>query len=71
MKKRIEEMEQQTANRSVPKLAQAQTRDDLGDQAVEVRVGWTLNVQVPSTNVVERLVVLSSYRSSYHRTLAV
>lgn len=58
MKKRIEEMEQQTANRTDPKLAQAQTRDDLGDQAVEVRVGWALDVEVPATNVVESLVVL-------------
>ena len=35
-----------------------QTGDDLGNQPVQIGVGWTLDVQVPAANIVECLVVL-------------
>ena len=36
-----------------------QTGDDLGNQPVQIGVGWTLDVQVPAANIVECLVVLT------------
>ena len=35
-----------------------QTGNDLGDQPVQVGVGWTFNVQVPSANIVKSFVVV-------------
>ena len=35
-----------------------QTGNDLCDQPVQIGVGWALNVQVPSANVVESFVVI-------------
>ena len=36
-----------------------QWRNDLGNQPVQIGVGWTFNVQVPAANVVKRLIVLT------------
>ena len=46
--------------------ARRQGADDLSDQPVEIRVGRALNVQVPATNVVQRLIVLGGSNSSKH-----
>ena len=40
---------------------EAQWGDDLGNQPVQVGVSWTLDVQVPATNIVEGLVVLKKW----------
>ena len=54
-------------NVQCPVEAQAgrERADDLGDQPVQVGVGWTLNVQVAAANVIERFVVLRFRQNSF------